>query len=496
MSQHIAKKIKINLKENGSDSTYSDEVTAIQIIYPSNDNVSKNIQILDGSNSTNPQGNYTNIQMLFDQNGNYIDCQTASTPKWETVYSGKASRFSIQDSNANKTIKVNKTGSGNPSDWLQIYPKAPNVQGNVEINQIIIEEEQIPQSNKNIGPDGILQIYPDAKGGTQVYMKDNPDPKTFNVSYGTGSHIPYTKKQEGNLVYFETAGSPITYHSGNAPGRSTRIDTYPGGGMWSNKTTFSWKNNPGYLYNEQGIKNTEYTTFIQVDQDLNTHQAYAHKIGGRDDDTLRSLAEMVYPTATHATVQFNYNYAHFPYVHAEAKQLKQVPKLVPGKWVGVKTIRIVSPDNKSVHWEMWYNESPFDAQGNPQHNWEKIAEYEDKGCKEYGNVPCTWKCHKDVCRVDGFGKVRFAYFSDREIDPNATPAHVSSNASTVTSDIQQQSHIANQFTTTSDVDDMIDKDEAKEVTEYINSHMDIVKEVVKQNPQIASKLKDIYQIDI
>jgi len=456
----------------------------------------KNIQILDGNNSTNPQGNYTNIQMLFDQDGNYIDCQTASTSNWETVYSGKASRFSIQDSNANKTIKVDKTGRGNPSDWLQIYPKTPNIQGNVEISQIIIGEEQIPQPNKNIGPDGVLQIYPDAKGGTQVYMKDSPDPKIFNVSYGTGSHIPFNKKTEGNLTFFNTVGSPITYHSGAPPGRSTRIDTYPDGGMWSNKTKYSWQDNPGYLYTDKGIKNGEYTTFIRVHGSLGTHQAYSATISGRDEDSIRSLMEMVYPTSTHSDIQVNYNYAHFPYVNAKPQIIKAPSKLVPEKWIGVKTIHFETGPN-TTHWEMYVNENPFDAQGNVDNKgWYKAAEYEDKGCKEYGNKAVTWKCHKDVCRVDGFQSVDFALFSDREIDPNATPAQAASTSSTVMSANPQQPHTTNQFTTIPDVDDMIDKDEAKEVIDYINSHMDIVKEVVKQNPQIASKLKDLYQIDV
>lgn len=271
---------------------------------------------------------------------------------------------------------------------------------------------------QNIGPDGVLQLYPDKKGSTQVYMKDDPDKTIFNVSYGHGSHIEYTKKKEGNLTYFSTKGSPISYHSGNADGRSTRIDTYPGGGMWSNDTKYSWKDNPGYLYNEKGILNGEYTTFIRVHDDLGTHQAYAHKIGGRDEDDIRSLDEMVYPTSTHSTVQFNFNFAHFPYVHANAKQLKKVPELTVDKWIGVKTCHWVV-DSNTTHWEMWHNDSPFDSNGNIDNTkWEKIAEYEDKGCDGYDNINMRWKCHKDVCRVDGFGTVDFALFSDREIDPS------------------------------------------------------------------------------
>lgn len=272
-------------------------------------------------------------------------------------------------------------------------------------------------TTKQIGPDGVQQIYPDKQGGTQVYMRNSPDKNLFNVSYGSKSHIPFSKKQQGSLTFFNTKGSPINYHSGSKSGRSTRIDTYPAGGMWGNKTKYLWKNNPGYLYNDKGILNGEYTTFIRVHDDLGTHQAYAHKIGGRDEDALRSLIEMVYPTSSHSSVTVNYNYAHFPYVSAKAKLYGKVPALKEDKWLGLKTIHIVGKD--STHWEMWADLDPFADDGTINNNWQKIAEYEDKGCDAYDNIPLKWRCHKDVCRVDGFGNVDFALFSDREIDISA-----------------------------------------------------------------------------
>ena len=358
---------------------------------------------------------------------------------------------------------------------------------------------------KNLDQYGVQKIYPDAAGQTQVYMGIDPDKSIFNVSYGGGSHIPFTKKTEGSLTFFNTAGSPIKYNSGQKAGRSTRIDTYPGGGMWANKTKFWWKSNPGYLYNEKGIKNGEYTTFIRVHGDLGTHQAYAHKIGGRDDDSLRSLMEMVYPTATHGDIQVNYNYAHFPYVNAKPKILKAPSKLVPEKWIGVKTIHIVAKDGKSTHWEMWVDENPFDSQGKPQNNWVLAATYEDHGCKEYGNVPLTWRCHKDVCRVDGFSNVDFALFSDREIDVNAIPVPTPTptpspqpgptptpNPSPTPTPEPQPGPIINPPI----VNPEDDEDEAKEAAEYMKANMDFVKQVVKENPQLAEKLNELYQIDV
>jgi hypothetical protein len=40
---------------------------------------------------------------------------------------------------------------------------------------------------------------------------------------------------------------------------------------------------------------------------------------------------------------------------------------------------------------------------------------EDYGVPGYNNIPLTWKCHKDLCRIDGFASVDFTLISDREI---------------------------------------------------------------------------------
>jgi hypothetical protein len=297
-------------------------------------------------------------------------------------------------------------------------------------------------TNTNIGPDGILQIYPTIQNGTEVYMKNDPDKKKFNVSFGHGSHIEYKKKTEGNLTYFNTEGHGLNFHSGGE-GRSTRIDVYPDGGIWDDKTKFNWKNNPGYLYTEKGIKNGEFTTFIRVHGDLGEdddeydHYAYAHKLGGRDEDKWRSLVEMVFPTKKNSDIRINYDYFHFPYIRGESPHSSDInllfnpKKIEEDKWIGVKTIRKVSSDNKSTHFEMCVDEDPFDNSGKPKNGWKKAATYEDVGVKNYKYKdndeeeeianwpPLTWRCQKDVCRVDGYENVDFALFSDREIDPDA-----------------------------------------------------------------------------
>ena len=215
------------------------------------------------------------------------------------------------------------------------------------------------------------------------------------------------------LVYFNTEGSPVKYASGGS-GRSVRLHVYPDGGKWSNKTSYNWQNNPGYLYTDSSIGSGEFTTFIRVHGDLHVHQAYAHKIGGRDEDPIRSLIEMVYPTASHPDITLNYNFAHFPYVNAKPTlTISNPPHLADnGQWIGLKTVHKIGQGYSD--WEVWVDVDPFNGSG-PANNWALAATYNDVGVQGYNNIPLTWKCHKDVCRVNGFQSVDFTLISDRAI---------------------------------------------------------------------------------
>jgi hypothetical protein len=276
-----------------------------------------------------------------------------------------------------------------------------------------------------VGPDNVAQIYQTKPGGTEFYLNmENPysggaytsrPTAQFNISFGRGSQFPFTRHVEGGLVYFNTTGSPISYQSGGS-GRSVRLDVYPDGGKWSNKTTYDWQDNPGYLYSNNSIGSGEFTTYIRVHGNLHKHQAYAHKIGGRDEDAIRSLIEMVYPTASQSNITVNYNYSHFRYV--SVKPILTIPNPPPladnGNWIGLKTIHKISTDRSYTDWEMWIDVNPFNANG-PANNWNLAATYHDVGCSDYNNIPLTWQCHKDLCRVDGFQSVDFTLISDRAI---------------------------------------------------------------------------------
>lgn len=285
---------------------------------------------------------------------------------------------------------------------------------------------------------GVQKIYPDNPAGTQYYINmDNPyaDGK-FNVSYGSGSQYPINRHTEpSGLVYYNTRGEVVNYASGAPSGRSQRLDVYPDGGKWNNKTSYSWDSNPGYLYTQRGIKSGEFTTFVRGVKDLGSgiHHSWAHKIGGRDEDNIRSAYEMVRPTVTHSDIQFNYNYAHFPYVNKSVTKVSGSwpPVAQTGHWYGVKTVRKVAADNKSTDLEMWCDDDPFDATtGKAKNNWYLAGKYHDVGTSEYKNIACYWKNHKDVIRIDGWDSCDFTYLSDREIDPTAVPGQWDAGAGT------------------------------------------------------------------
>ena len=286
-----------------------------------------------------------------------------------------------------------------------------------------IDVTPTPQPSNNIGPDGVLQIFGSDTGANEHYQTANPPKDVFNVSYGGGSVLKYTTHNENGLDFINTEGSPITYNSGSPPGQSTRWDVYSKPGLYKNKTKFAWNNLPkdgAYLYENVTtcIKNEEFTTYVRVHGDLGTHQSYAHKLGGRNDDTIRSLIESVHPTATHDIVQVNYNFAHFPYVNVKPHVYTNPPKLKDdGNWYAFKTIKYVNPDGKSSHWESWFDDDPIDLTGKIKNNWQLAMIYEDKGVSGYKNVAWIWANEKSVLRVDGFKNVDIALSSSREINP-------------------------------------------------------------------------------
>lgn len=156
---------------------------------------------------------------------------------------------------------------------------------------------------------GVAKIFPDYPSPEfppfYIDMVNKSANSTrFNISYGSGSHIAYDLKA-GNPSYYNSAGAVQHYASGNPDSRSCRFDIYPSGGMYASIGNYSYRNNPGYLYKPNHFHNKEMTIYVRPHDQLRTHESCAFKMQGRDDDSIRSCIEMVWPTATHGEVVVN-----------------------------------------------------------------------------------------------------------------------------------------------------------------------------------------------
>lgn len=275
-----------------------------------------------------------------------------------------------------------------------------------------------------IGPDGVKMIYPTASGGSTAYINmslSDPRQDTHFDFDSMNSSAPVTRKTENGVTFYNTPGNPVTYASGSASGRTIRLCIYPGSGK-RQKQKFSYANNPGYLFDDQGIRSHEFTGYIRGHSNLGVHTSLAMKVNGGDDDTIRSLIETNYPTPTDPNgVYANWNYTHLAYERVpNVKQIIKVPVQQDNTWVGIKSVHKVSADRSTSSIEYYVDLTPFDSSGKPNNSWQLAAIWEDTGSPKYG-MKCTWKCQADKIRVDGWQNVDFTLMSDREIDFNAPP---------------------------------------------------------------------------
>lgn len=270
---------------------------------------------------------------------------------------------------------------------------------------------------------GVKKIFPDYPNPEfppwYLDMVSGNGTDRFNISYGGGSHFPYTKKTEGNLTFINSTGAVQHYASGNPDSRSVRADVYPSAGIYANIGNYSYKNNPGYLYKRNHFHNKESTIYVRPHGQLKTHESFAFKVQGRDNDDIRSAIEMVYPTATHSTVEVNVNYKHFPYVNwNKVRQYSTSSnKQTDGKWVGVKFVLIVADNLKSVWMGMFEDINPFTSAGKPANNWKLRADTVFTGVSDddYDNIIPIWDPHKDTVRLDGFQSQDLMWYSVRPI---------------------------------------------------------------------------------
>ena len=424
MSSAISKHVKISIKGKEDNPVYNDNLFAAEIVY-SNINTSsgnKTISIINKDKSTNTfTGNYSNIQLRFDNSLDYIYTKTdTSSSDYSKLSDGNYSEISIgeQQSNLDKTIQINQ--NNDPNNWQTKY------QGNKQIGQILIDGEAEPTKTGQIDSNGVLELYPTLQGGSTFFMNMGLDDPTKDPCFsydGMNKGVPTQKKTENGVTFYNTPGSKVNYHSGSPSGRIIRLGIYAEPGSKGQAQKHTWKEKPDFIWGQKGIRNHELTGFIRMHGDLGVHKSLACKVCGGNLDAGRSLVETCYPISSKDTVRANVNYEHFPYVKVSGvKQFFSGDYCQDNKWVGIKHVHIVADDKSHATNYLYVDTDPFDSSGKPNNNWKLKAEWTDNGVPGYQNIPATWRSQVDKIRVDGWQNVDFTLMSIREIDPHSKPS--------------------------------------------------------------------------
>jgi hypothetical protein len=273
-----------------------------------------------------------------------------------------------------------------------------------------------PNPVGNIGPDGVIELFPTKAGGSTFYLDislDDPSKDPRFAFDGINKGLKIAKKTENGITFYSTPGSPVSYKSGGN-GSTLRIGSYASGGKGQNQT-HNWDQHPDFLFNEKDILNSEVTIAARGIGDLKKHKSLAFKIHGAPPDNTRSLFETVFPISASDKVRANWNFIHFPYVAVSGIKQYFDAYWQEDKWVLLKHIHIVAADRKSSHNMLYADVDPFDASGKINNNFKLMAEWTDTGCKEYKMIPSTWGAMVNKIRMDGWANFDFCLFSDREI---------------------------------------------------------------------------------
>ena len=135
MSSSNQKKVKISIQGEAKDPFYDDNTFSVEIAYGNNNTGSKTIKTVTKDGTDTFKGNISMLKIQFDSTSSYIF--TGSNPNGDVdptpSLEGNFTQILIGEdqSNLNKTIRVNKTGDVN--GWTKIYD------GNGKIAQIVIE---------------------------------------------------------------------------------------------------------------------------------------------------------------------------------------------------------------------------------------------------------------------------------------------------------------------------------------------------------------------
>jgi hypothetical protein len=311
-------------------------------------------------------------------------------------------------------------------------------------------------NKKEIGPDGVLQIYPtlmtQGTPGTTFFMNMSLDEPAEDPCFsydGINMHpkhedpVKARREVKSNVTYYTANATTIKYHSKAPDGKSLRLGIYASLGSKGKKQKYTWDDEPDFLYDEKGIRNHEMTGFIRLHGELppvhgkDIHKALAMKVCGGKEDAGRSVIETCYPINSEDTVRAHWDYEHFPYILVDkedaggpVKQFFDGDYCQDNKWIGLKHVHIVSDDKEQSTNRLYVDTDPFDSDGKPRNNWKLKAEWIDKGTEKtgeddngdevgYDGIPCTWRSQVDKIRIDGWKQVDFTLLSIREIDPHA-----------------------------------------------------------------------------
>jgi hypothetical protein len=305
----------------------------------------------------------------------------------------------------------------------------------------------------NVGPDGVLQIYPTLQTqgtlATTFFMDMSLDDPTedpcfsydgINMHPKNGDPVTAQKEVNSGVTYYTANATTLKYHSGAPDGKSLRLGIYASLGSKGQPQKHTWDEEPDFLYDEKGIRNHEMTGFIRLHGDNGTHKALAMKVCGGKEDAGRSLIETCYTIDSKDKIRANWDYDHFPYLPVDeedaggpVKQFFDGDYCQDNKWIGLKHVHIVSDDKEQSTNRLYVDTDPFDNSGKPQNKWKLKAEWIDKGTLKtkpddngdeqgYDGIPCTWRSQVDKIRIDGWKQVDFTLLSIREIDPHAQPS--------------------------------------------------------------------------
>ncbi len=268
----------------------------------------------------------------------------------------------------------------------------------------------------------VAMLYPSAPGGSSYFLGSHDPNKTPNFLIEQWTTAVRGTDPNG-LVYWNLPSHPLLYASSGS-GWTTRLNMYASGGA---AQTYTWNNQPGYLYLPADVKNQEETVYIRVHDLLDPdHAGITLKMrGGAHTNSNGDLAscimfelgtgeyqappagrfgkELHHPDYDWVTLPTLFNYA-----------------LTENQWVGLKMVSYNSSTNASeVVNKLYLDTDPFDASGQPKNGWRLFVTYTDVDGKSTGRYSklVNWGGWQTTVRTDGYNDIDFAFPSVREIIP-------------------------------------------------------------------------------